>query len=437
MNLFHNVNNVALYFLLYLIFQLIITTTFSVDQSNDLDGFLSWEPFNKFNDLYSNQSIKLQNDQYLASSLLINNQHVYISLTTISTRLYGIPATIASIVHGTVLPNHIYLILSKDAFLLDEGVTEKQILSELTELIELKKIFPHISIIFTKNIGPHRKLLPLLKHKWHEDCVIITIDDHEMYAKTAVAGLLQYYIAANQDAVIALRSRRMAVCPDEKNQWEITPYTREKRGLWPVARPGLREMFTLPTGNGGVLYRPQYFLYDIIFDKKLVNITVTGDDLMFRIAAMANEVEVVTACTQETIAANYVVCPAKPPIRVLRKNADYLESEIIFPDSCVKTDISILSPIVDMVSSSHSLFRRNLKDSAESVSLAYKFNNFGGNNVMWKKAVKYLSETHNFDLKKLLQERILQERRTCFESSLKSWLDKHCGIMKCYHDDFL
>jgi hypothetical protein len=34
-----------------------------------------------------------------------------------------------------------------------------------------------VSIVFTENIGPHRKLLPLLSRKWNEDCVIMTTDD--------------------------------------------------------------------------------------------------------------------------------------------------------------------------------------------------------------------------------------------------------------------
>jgi hypothetical protein len=40
-------------------------------------------------------------------------QPVYISLTTIHNRLYGIAATIDSILQGAVLPSHIYIFLSE------------------------------------------------------------------------------------------------------------------------------------------------------------------------------------------------------------------------------------------------------------------------------------------------------------------------------------
>ena len=45
-------------------------------------------------------------------------------------------------------------------------------------------------------------------------------------------------------------------------------------------------MLLLPTGTGGVLYRPRFF-HSVIFDRNLVNITRTGDDLMFRLATIA------------------------------------------------------------------------------------------------------------------------------------------------------
>jgi hypothetical protein len=55
-------------------------------------------------------------------------------------------------------------------------------------------------------------------------------------------------------------------------------------------------MLTLPTGTGGVLYRPRFF-HPIVFDRDLLNITKTGDDLLFRLATLAMGVRVVTACT--------------------------------------------------------------------------------------------------------------------------------------------
>ncbi len=129
----------------------------------------------------------------LASDLI--QQPVYVSLTTMRRRIYGLSSTVGSIIEGSVLPDHIYIFVSKEPYLLDEGVTEEFLLSKLSQSRSLIAEFPFISIVFTENIGPHRKLLPLLFDKWREDCVIITIDDHEWYAKDTLSSLIMYYNA--------------------------------------------------------------------------------------------------------------------------------------------------------------------------------------------------------------------------------------------------
>lgn len=227
----------------------------------------------------------------------LGGQPLYVSLTTIHSRVYGLASTIESIIEGTILPDHIYIFVSRDPYLLDHGVTIDFILAEFTGLNKLLLDYPYISIIFTENIGPHRKLLPLLSQKWNEDCVILTIDDHEIYAKSTISSLLEYYNSTDRKAVVALRSRRMGVCGDAP-PWRLSAYTQNGKGLWPLASAGRREMLTLPTGTGGVLYRPIFF-HPVVFDRRFLNLTQTGDDLMFRLATMAKGVSVVTACVDE------------------------------------------------------------------------------------------------------------------------------------------
>ena len=242
------------------------------------------------------------------ASKILNGQHLYVSLTTIHSRIYGIAGTIESILRGTIWPDHIYIFVSREPHLLDLGVTPEFILSESKgRLKELAHIYPRISVIFTDNIGPHRKLLPLLAKKWNEDCVIVTIDDHETYKKTTLESLIKYYDASGRNAVVALRARRMGICSDAP-PWHVSPYTKNRKGLWPEASPSLREMLILPTGTGGVLYHPKFF-HPIIFDRKLMNITKTGDDLMFRLSTLIMGIPVVTACAE--IDALGRICPSK------------------------------------------------------------------------------------------------------------------------------
>lgn len=241
------------------------------------------------------------------ASQLVGGTPVYISLTTIHNRLYGIAATIESILLGKVLPTHIYIFVSSEPYLLDQGISKDFMISSSGKLRALSDMFPHISVVFTENIGPHRKLLPLLARKWEEDCVIVTVDDHEVYPKGMLSSLLEYYRASDGTAVVALRSRRMGICADAP-PWRVSPYTKKHKGLWPETKPGRREMLMLPTGTGGVLYRPQFF-HPIIFDRRFLNLTRTGDDLMFRLATMAKGIAVVTACTEYEGQSN--VCPSK------------------------------------------------------------------------------------------------------------------------------
>lgn len=55
-------------------------------------------------------------------------------------------------------------------------------------------------------------------------------------------------------------------------------------------------MLLLPTGVGGVLYRPRFFNLSIAFSRELWEVTPRGDDLTFRIATLAMGIKVYTAC---------------------------------------------------------------------------------------------------------------------------------------------
>jgi len=68
------------------------------------------------------------------------------------------------------------------------------------------------SIVYTDNLGPHRKLLPLLARKWGEDCVIVTYDDENQRGiKTFLQQSVRYYVATGGAAVVSLRARKMGI----------------------------------------------------------------------------------------------------------------------------------------------------------------------------------------------------------------------------------
>jgi hypothetical protein len=219
----------------------------------------------------------------LASTII--KQPVYVSMTTISTRLGDLHKTISEILMGPVIPDRIYLFVSRSPYLLDEGIRTINITPELNVLAH----FYPLSIVFVENIGPHRKLLPLLDRKWREDCVIITMDDEMKYwLGNYVHQLIKYYAASGKESVVTLKARRLAFC--DQHPHKLLSYTQ-----WGEAAHGMHEFFLLPTGTGGILYRPKFF-HPVVFDRNLLNLTRTTDDLAFRLATMVKGVFVATGC---------------------------------------------------------------------------------------------------------------------------------------------
>jgi hypothetical protein len=111
--------------------------------------------------------------------------------------------TIIDVLKGTVIPTHIFLFVSNEKFLDDKGVQKEVLPKALQDLAATQPL----TIVFTKNIGPHRRLLPLLSKFWKTDCVIIAIDDDRSseFNEHVVEKLLSYYIHSGKSAIVALK----------------------------------------------------------------------------------------------------------------------------------------------------------------------------------------------------------------------------------------
>ena len=99
--------------------------------------------------------------------------------------------TLQSIITQTIRPDKIFLNLSEEPYLLDDGFKDKKITD--SNLLNLIYENPIIDIKWVKNTGPYRKLLPVLKDKWDEDCIIITIDDDTIYHDNLIENLVNDY----------------------------------------------------------------------------------------------------------------------------------------------------------------------------------------------------------------------------------------------------
>lgn len=205
--------------------------------------------------------------------------NTYVSLTSIKQNEDILLETLKSIKNQTVKPNKCFLYLSENSYLLDEGFENKKIGYDLDDF--LAKNSNDFELIWCENIGPYRKLLPLLKEKINQDCSIITIDDDTEYNPDFIENMINDY--NKQKCCISYRGFTMKV---SKN---INELTYEDRST-------LKEkyLFNFHTGKGGVLYNPNFFkkTESVIFDREIyLECCETGDDVWFNFMRIANNID--------------------------------------------------------------------------------------------------------------------------------------------------
>ena len=95
---------------------------------------------------------------------------IYVSLTSIQQKQKVLFKTLRSIRRQTLLPNRCFLYLSEEPYMLDKGFENKEVSDRINKFMSKNKRF---EIKWCVNIGPYRKLLPLLHEKFNEDCLTL------------------------------------------------------------------------------------------------------------------------------------------------------------------------------------------------------------------------------------------------------------------------
>ena len=224
---------------------------------------------------------------------------VYVSLTTILDRVEAVHETILSILSQDYPLAEVHLYISKEAYLIDKGISEIP-----SDLAVVQDLDARLKIHYTENTGPYRKLLPILRNKWKEDCLIITVDDDKIYEKTLVSSMVAQYQRTNGLYVIANRAyikwnqtlRKLChnTCgvPNRVCNYieHILDGKREGQSLAYV----LGEQYdfisatTFFEGNDGVLYHPKFFT-PLVFEWNLIQrFAQTHDDFWFKLCALIN-----------------------------------------------------------------------------------------------------------------------------------------------------
>ena len=202
---------------------------------------------------------------------------VYISLTSIFDNQNRLLQTLQSIMNQTIKPDKIFLYLSDKPYILDTGFKDKKITD--TTLLTFINDNSIIDINWVNNTGSYRKLLPLLKDKWDEDCIIITIDDDTVYDIHLIENLINDY--KKYECVIGYRGYTPLF-----DKFENFDY-RKRDKIQNIS------LYNFPTGKGGILYKPEFFhkTKNLIFNDKIyLNTCDKQDDIWFYIVRILNNI---------------------------------------------------------------------------------------------------------------------------------------------------
>ncbi len=191
-----------------------------------------------------------------------------VSLTTTSRRVGRVAEVVRTLLDQQVQPARIVLWLSREPFLLDDGVAPDDLPHALQALRSERFL-----IRWTENIGPYRKLVPALRAYGG---TVVTVDDDMLYPPDWLGGLLEMR-AQTPDAVCCYRARRMLT----GERGELRRYWR-----WPRLQCATPRADVLPIGKDGVLYPPGSLHPDVMDANRFLELAPTCDDIWFKAMAL-------------------------------------------------------------------------------------------------------------------------------------------------------
>jgi hypothetical protein len=184
---------------------------------------------------------------------------ITVCLTSISPNIDILHPTLRSLVEQSLKPDRIVLYLSEEPYLLDKGFPGRKV----------PAFPPVVEVRWTKNTGPFRKLLPLLREYWGKDEIIITVDDDTVYH----SELVEKMVTAYKETGCCIGCRCIYV-GDPRTSEYVTTAARE------------RDVYNFHTGKGAVLYHPSMFKHEGILSEDYLLFCPTGDDHWFNMWRM-------------------------------------------------------------------------------------------------------------------------------------------------------
>lgn len=193
-----------------------------------------------------------------------------VNLTTTYQRLHICRIALVSLLLQSRLPDQINLWVSKDAYLRDQGIADVDIINKIMETLpeEGRKL---VSVRWVTNIGPYRKLIPILREAEMED-VIVTADDDIFYGVNWLSGLLTKYSESGGKPVAArVRAKKLNFLGKKTSYlyWRLLDQPKV-----------LADDFVVTFGGGAVLTRAMFRERDIR-DDSFLKVAPTADDLWY------------------------------------------------------------------------------------------------------------------------------------------------------------
>lgn len=210
---------------------------------------------------------------------------IHISLTSIKSRLESLPNTLRSLLNQSYSKFKVHLYLSHEPYLLDEGVSNLPL--DIEKLVEENR--EKLCIHFTKNIGPYRKLIPILWKFWGKDIVVVTADDDTIYPSHWLSTLYESYQQFH--CSVAFRGHRIVT-----SDGRFKPYRSWMRNKI-IENPS---KLILPTGKDGILYNTAMFPESVLDVQVAQRLAPTADDMWFRWNLALNDVPVFVVNTDYT-----------------------------------------------------------------------------------------------------------------------------------------
>lgn len=192
-----------------------------------------------------------------------------VSLTTTSSRLGLCRVALLSLLGQSYLPQKIVVFLSQKGYLQDQGVEDISILRDQIG----DEIFdnPLVEFRWVQNIGPYRKLLPILRES-NADDLLVTADDDIFYGRLWLEKLVIAH-RSNPGMVIAARVRAI-----RKNIFGIDVSYM----LWGLIKEDkvITKDFVVTFGGGAVV-RKSFFENRHVECNEFMVHAPTSDDIWF------------------------------------------------------------------------------------------------------------------------------------------------------------